>query len=467
MHKQNINQDNTFIKSKHNLTLDEILGINADNKIMNDVKKINNINKEINKDIMNKEMNAHQLNTNIDYILNNGTVKFDNKMQSSMFFVDYKSINIFVKNLKIKYNINIKQDIIDEHIIQNIPKIIKEYTCNLKKRSKKFINIEYICLGRKLDNKQCTRKKHNGTDFCKSHLIKLSNGRIDELLQEIIRNKRGRKRKVEFDPRQYDNEYITLWEDIINGHKVLLDSNNNIYTYDLKGPQYLGKKKIDTNIDLLLNKNKENNDVKQKGNSELELEKKQEVNLEVDLEVNLEVNPSGIPKGNSELEQERTPEVNPEVNLEVKPSGKPGTQIEMKLEGNPEKKIEGKPDVKPEVNPEKNPEVTPEGKPEVKPAGNPEVKSEVKPEVKSEVKPTGKPEGKSEVKPTGKTEVKPEVKPTGKPEVKPGRKLKANIEVKPAEKLEGIPEVNPEKNPEVTPEGKPEYKKLKNKTNKI
>ena len=186
-----------------------------------------------------------------------------------MFFVDYKSINIFVNNLKTKYNINITQDIIDEHITQDIPKIIKEYTCNLKKRCKKIINTEYICLGRKLDNKQCTRKKHNGTEFCKSHLIKLSNGRIDEPTQEIIRNKRGRKRKVEFDPRQYDNDYITLWEDIINGHKVLLDSNNNIYTYDLKAPQYLGKKKIDTNIDLMLNKNKENIKVKEEVKEEV------------------------------------------------------------------------------------------------------------------------------------------------------------------------------------------------------
>jgi len=300
MPKKTLQKDNTVIKSKNNLTLDDILGINTDNKLSNNVKEINHkeinhkeinhkeinhkeinhkeinkeANKEANKDSNHKEANkdSNQTNTNIDYILNNGTVKFDNKMQSSMFFVDYKSINIFVNNLKTKYNINITQDIIDEHIIQDIPKIIKEYTCNLKKRCKKIINTEYICLGRKLDNKQCTRKKHNGTEFCKSHLIKLSNGRIDEPTQEIIRNKRGRKRKVEFDPRQYDNDYITLWEDIINGHKVLLDSNNNIYTYDLKAPQYLGKKKIDTNIDLMLNKNKENIKVKEEIKEEVKAE---------------------------------------------------------------------------------------------------------------------------------------------------------------------------------------------------
>ena len=163
---------------------------------------------------------------------------------------------MFANILKTKLNMTIPKEIIDLHIINQIPKIIKEYTCNLKKRCKRVINTEYICLGRKLDNKQCTRKKHNGTDFCKSHLIKLSNGRFDEPTQAVVHNKRGRKRKVEFDPRQYDNEYITLWEDIIDGQKVLLDGNNNIYTYDLQAPQYIGKKYIDTKLDLSIYKKK-------------------------------------------------------------------------------------------------------------------------------------------------------------------------------------------------------------------
>uniref|UniRef100_A0A6C0F0F4 WRC domain-containing protein n=1 Tax=viral metagenome TaxID=1070528 RepID=A0A6C0F0F4_9ZZZZ len=188
--------------------------------------------------------------TNIDYILNNGLVKFDNKNQSSMFFVCYKALNAFCLEMKTKYNVNIPKEFIDKQIITIIPPIIKEYTGNLKKRCKKAINIETICLGRKLDGKQCTRKKHIDSDFCKSHLIKLSNGRIDQDNNTKICNKRGRKRKVEFDPRQYDNEYITLWEDIINGQKVLIDSNSNIYTYDLKAPRYIGKKTVNTKLDL-------------------------------------------------------------------------------------------------------------------------------------------------------------------------------------------------------------------------
>ena len=41
--------------------------------------------------------------------------------------------------------------------------------------------------------------------------------------------KRGRKPKIEFDPRQYDPNYITLWEDIVDNQKVLVDIKNNVY----------------------------------------------------------------------------------------------------------------------------------------------------------------------------------------------------------------------------------------------
>lgn len=271
---------------KNKYTIDDILGTynqddNKDNTQVNKLKKQNEMNNQTKKDttLSSKSNNekdgkntnithitpintlieaSNDINTNIDHLLNNETFNFENKQQKSMFFVDYKSIDILLNTLKTKCNFTVPKEIVDEHIMTNIPNIIKEYTSNLKKRCKKVINTEYICLGRKLDNKQCTRKKHNGTEFCKSHLIKLSNGRIDEPTPTVVHNKRGRKRKVEFDPRQYDNAYITLWEDIINGEKVLLDSNNNIYTYDLKAPKFIGKKTINTKIDLLLlNKQKE------------------------------------------------------------------------------------------------------------------------------------------------------------------------------------------------------------------
>lgn len=187
----------------------------------------------------------------LDNILNNELVKFDNKNQTSMFYVCTKVLNVFHSDLVKNYNITISKSVVDNYITSIVPQIIKEFTGNLKKRCKKTVNTEILCLGRKLDNRQCTRKKHTGYEFCKSHLRKLSNGRIDQVNTNIpIRNKRGRKRKVEFDPRQYDNEYITLWEDIINGEKVFVDNNNNVYTFDTVSPKYLGKKKLEFNTEF-------------------------------------------------------------------------------------------------------------------------------------------------------------------------------------------------------------------------
>lgn len=274
-------------ESKASITLDDILfpknttttntfidnGLENLNLNLNEKSSKNKPNGDSTTNINNKSKNETEsglnINNDIDHILNNGLIKFENKNQTSMYFVCCKSITSFYSELKSKYNINISKEFINKHIIENIPSIIKEYTSNLKKRCKKIVNTDMICLGRKLDSKQCTRKKHNGFDFCKSHLIKLSNGRMDQPNQVSIRNKRGRKRKVEFDPRQYDNEYVTLWEDIINGVKVLLDSNNNIYTYDFNAPRYLGKKMIDTNIDDFILKNDIiNNDSKNSSGSE-------------------------------------------------------------------------------------------------------------------------------------------------------------------------------------------------------
>jgi hypothetical protein len=230
-----------------------------------------------------------------------------------MFFICYKAINIFCNDLKTKYNCAIPQEFIDKQIIDSIPVIIKEYTGNLKKRCKKVVSNEVICLGRKLDNKQCTRKKHNGSEFCKSHLVKLSNGRIDQPITVAIRNKRGRKRKVEFDPRQYDNEYITLWEDIINGEKVLLDGNNNIYTFDLKNPQYIGKKTIDTKLDLP----KILKDIKTKNENEPKIQ---------------EVLPEVVPEVIQEVVHDVIPEAAPEVVPEVLPEAAPEILIPEKIE---------------------------------------------------------------------------------------------------------------------------------------
>jgi hypothetical protein len=251
----------------------------------------------------------------LDNILDKKLVKFDNKQQMSMFFVAYKSINALYKELADVANYTIPDEIIKRIVLETVPSIINEYNGNLKKRcraaetasaaavasasalvsntikeesgagaganaSEIVVADETICLGRKMDGSQCTRKKYNNADFCKNHIKNLPNGRIpdvsassasasasasadkpsiveenansnvpeeplvEETKSKLKISKRGRKSKIVFDPRQYDNEYITLWEDIVEGEKVLVDNAGNVYTFDLEHPVYIGKKDI-------------------------------------------------------------------------------------------------------------------------------------------------------------------------------------------------------------------------------
>ena len=146
------------------------------------------------------------------------------------------------------YNILSNENI--ETMLKDIlPLIDKKYIISTKRRNRKLIPISEMCMGRKIDCKQCTRRKINNTDYCKSHNRKCANGRIDEEHNnQKIRAKRGRKRKVEFDPRQLDPNYITMWEDIIDGDRKLVDVNENVYSYDLKNPIYLGKKTLESTV---------------------------------------------------------------------------------------------------------------------------------------------------------------------------------------------------------------------------
>lgn len=132
-----------------------------------------------------------------------------------------------------------------------LPIINKKYLVTTKRRNRKLIPLSEMCMGRKGDGKQCTRRKINSTDYCKSHIRKLPNGRIDqEFSNNKVKAKRGRKRKVEFDPRQIDPNYITMWEDIIDGDRKLVDVNGNVYSYDLKNPVHIGKKTLESTLQV-------------------------------------------------------------------------------------------------------------------------------------------------------------------------------------------------------------------------
>jgi hypothetical protein len=60
--------------------------------------------------------------------------------------------------------------------------------------------------------------------------------------------RRGRKRKIALDPKYYDPTFICVWPEICMGMKILIDRYDNVYTYDLERPVWIGIKQLDGTI---------------------------------------------------------------------------------------------------------------------------------------------------------------------------------------------------------------------------
>lgn len=174
-----------------------------------------------------------------------------NIIQNSEINTDiYEFIQYIIRSYYINNNkLGSKEDI-DNEVSKIYPTASKKYQISTKRRSRKVIPENEQCMGRKLDNHQCTRRRLPNSEFCKSHRRKCPYGRYDEEnIVSKVKAKRGRKRKVEFDERQINPEYVTLWEDIVNGDKCLVDIKGNVYTFDLEHPKFLGKKSLEGKIE--------------------------------------------------------------------------------------------------------------------------------------------------------------------------------------------------------------------------
>ena len=127
---------------------------------------------------------------------------------------------------------------------------IKRYKLISKKRNRRVIDKDNMCMGRKLDSLQCTRRHLPGQEYCLSHVKNRPNGRVDQ--EQVVKKsngKRGRKRKNNYNPKQNDSDYITMWEVLIDNEKYFCDNENNIYTFNEEKPTYLGRMTLDCKID--------------------------------------------------------------------------------------------------------------------------------------------------------------------------------------------------------------------------
>lgn len=161
------------------------------------------------------------------------------------------------KNITTKIYKNLKKDkhnsvkdkkVISRLIKQILPEIEKDF-CSVKKRKKNILPNNEMCMSRKIDGERCTRRRLEKSEYCKCHTNKRPNGRCDEEMPIRIKGKRGRRRKFEQDPKLFDDNYITVWEEYIDGDRYLIDNKCRVYTYDQDNPEYLGIKTLEGTID--------------------------------------------------------------------------------------------------------------------------------------------------------------------------------------------------------------------------
>lgn len=205
-------------------------------------KKQNEKNISNNNQYLNDENDIHQNSYNND-INNNDFQENSNGLLSNTNTKNNNTSSI-IKNLN-KSNSNesnSNESISNEYnsYESNNSKSNSKSNSKVKKTINKKDNINLITNYIKND---CNGNIINKSKLNENNSTKNNNNEIINT-SEMVKKKRGRKRKVELNPKFNDDSFITMWPEIWNGKKVLIDMNNNIYTHDLKNPEFLGKKNI-------------------------------------------------------------------------------------------------------------------------------------------------------------------------------------------------------------------------------
>ena len=142
--------------------------------------------------------------------------------------------NFIVENLKKIFNdklITILDEISNDYNINN-EKLKTKYVDNsfdfstMKKRKRKQNKLLAkceLCMARKADGLQCTRRRKDDTEFCGKHASNLKYGRVD-------------------DEERNNTNQIKCTLEKINGNSYLVDCVTKlVYTFDTENPTVVGK----------------------------------------------------------------------------------------------------------------------------------------------------------------------------------------------------------------------------------
>jgi hypothetical protein len=140
------------------------------------------------------------------------------------------------------YNIS-KEDLITKYKLE--PSVVAT-ELGIKKRNRRILESSTRCMGRKFDGEQCTRSRRSIGDYCLSHEKNLPQGRIDDSnFKPKEKGKRGRKRKEHVN--LHNDKYLATTIMEFNNINYLVDINNNVFTYNIEHPKYVGKV-VDNNL---------------------------------------------------------------------------------------------------------------------------------------------------------------------------------------------------------------------------
>ena len=128
-----------------------------------------------------------------------------------------------------------KDKLFNEYLVSSSSSIEPSTPIGKRKRKKnKVLGKDELCMARKADNAQCTRRRKDSMEYCGKHCNNLKFGRIDD------------------DDKYSNNEnFIVCSTEQLNGVNYLVDSNSIVYTLDFESPEVVGKKNKDGQLVLM------------------------------------------------------------------------------------------------------------------------------------------------------------------------------------------------------------------------
>lgn len=171
---------------------------------------------------VNDEVNISETKFNTNYILTALSSIYNNKLKDIL-------IEIATDN-----SLN-KDKLLNKYIVGDNMSINLDILQKRKRKKNKQLALNELCMARKADNAQCTRRRKDDSEYCGKHCNNLKFGRID-------------------DEDKYSNneDFIKCSPEEISGKEYLVDNNTNIvYSYDFENPKIVGKKNSEGLLVLL------------------------------------------------------------------------------------------------------------------------------------------------------------------------------------------------------------------------